>query len=92
MYPKAIGTAIPDDLADDLAAQFPDEIARSLQPPALVAAGATNPLNRREFVHRIAEACHMGDDQAATNRCMQALMKMKKLDIAKLQAAYEGKG
>ena len=62
---EAIGTAIPDDLADELAAQLPDEIARSLQPPALVAAGATNPVNRREFVHRIAEACHIGDDQAA---------------------------
>ena len=32
-----------------------------------------------------------GSDQAATNRAMQALMKMKKLDIAALTAAYEGK-
>src|SRR5256885_16056747 len=62
---EAIGTAIPDDLADELAAQLPEEIARCLQPPALVAAAATNQLNRREFVHRIAEPCHLADDQAA---------------------------
>src|SRR5256885_16967433 len=62
---EAIGTAIPDDIADELAAQLPEEIARCLQPPALVAAGGTNQLNRREFVHRIAEACHLNDDQAA---------------------------
>ena len=62
---EAIGTAIPDDLADELAAQLPEEIARCLQPPALVAAAATNQLNPREFVHRIAEACHLDDDQAA---------------------------
>jgi uncharacterized protein (DUF2267 family) len=62
---EAIGTAIPDDLADELAAQLPDEIARCLQPPALVAAGATTPVNRREFVHRVAQACHLNDDQAA---------------------------
>src|SRR2546423_3273955 len=62
---EAIGTAIPEDLADELAAQLPEEIARCLQPPALVAAGGVNQMNRREFVHRIAEACHMNDDQAA---------------------------
>src|SRR2546429_6952863 len=40
-------------------------MARCLQPPALVAAAGTNQMNRREFVHRIAEACHLNDDQAA---------------------------
>jgi predicted 3-demethylubiquinone-9 3-methyltransferase (glyoxalase superfamily) len=33
----------------------------------------------------------VGKDQAAANRALQALMKMKKLDIAALEAAYEGK-
>jgi len=62
---EAIGAGIPEDLADELAAQLPDEIARCPRPPALVAAGATGMINRREFVHRIAEACHLNDDQAA---------------------------
>src|SRR5947209_6653267 len=62
---EAIGGAIPDGLADELAAQFPEEIARCLQPPALVAAAGTSQLSRREFVHRIAQACHLNDDQAA---------------------------
>src|SRR5690242_4976368 len=62
---EAIGTGIPEDLADELAAQLPDEIARCLQPPALVAAGGTGQMNRREFVHRVAEAAHINDDQAA---------------------------
>ncbi|HAJ11410.1 MAG TPA: hypothetical protein DCM06_02415, partial [Comamonadaceae bacterium] len=30
-------------------------------------------------------------DHAASQRAMQALMKMKKLDIAALQAAYDGR-
>jgi uncharacterized protein (DUF2267 family) len=62
---EAIGAGIPEDLADELAAQLPDEIARALQPPAMVAAGATHTINKREFVHRVAEACHLDDDQAA---------------------------
>jgi uncharacterized protein (DUF2267 family) len=62
---EAIGAGIPEDLADELAAQLPDEIARCLRPPALVAAGGAGTMNRREFVHRIAEACHLNDDQAA---------------------------
>ncbi|MDT4987208.1 MAG: hypothetical protein QOI74_1302 [Micromonosporaceae bacterium] len=62
---EALGTGIPEDLADELAAQLPDEIARYLQPPAMVAAGGSAMINRREFVHRIAEACHVNDDQAA---------------------------
>jgi uncharacterized protein (DUF2267 family) len=62
---EAIGAGIPEDLADELAAQLPDEIARCLRPPALVAAGGGDRMNRREFVHRIAEACHLDDEQAA---------------------------
>jgi len=62
---EGIAAGIPEDLADELAAQLPDEIARCLQPPALVAAGTTGQMNRRDFVHRIAEACHLNDDQAA---------------------------
>ena len=30
-------------------------------------------------------------DQAAAQRAMQAMMKMKKLDIAALQAAFDGR-
>lgn len=33
----------------------------------------------------------MGGDPQKSGRAMQALMQMKKLDIAKLQAAYDGK-
>ena len=62
---EGIGAGIPGDLADELAAQLPDEIARCLQPPALVAASGSRQMNRGEFVHRIAEACHINDDQAA---------------------------
>src|SRR3954466_13668691 len=61
---EAIGAGIPTDLADELAAQLPDEIARCLQPPALVAAGTSSRLNKREFVHNIAERCHINDEQA----------------------------
>jgi uncharacterized protein (DUF2267 family) len=62
---EAIGAGIPTDLADELAAQLPDEIARCLQPPALVAAGATNRMDKREFIHNVAERCHLDDAQAA---------------------------
>ena len=62
---EAIGAGIPTDLADELAAQLPDEIARCLQPPALVAAGTAGRFNKREFVHNVAERCHVNDDQAA---------------------------
>ena len=33
----------------------------------------------------------MGGDPLKSGRAMQALMQMKKLDIARLQAAYDGK-
>jgi uncharacterized protein (DUF2267 family) len=62
---EALGAGIPEELADEMAAQLPDEIARCMQPPALVAAGASSMMNRHEFVHRIAEACHLNDEQAA---------------------------
>jgi uncharacterized protein (DUF2267 family) len=62
---EAIGAGIPTDLADELAAQLPDEIARCLKPPALVAAGGADRLSKRDFVHRVAERCHTNDDQAA---------------------------
>jgi len=62
---EAIGAGIPTDLADEFAAQLPDEIARCLQPPALVAAGATSRLSKSEFVHDVAERCHLNDTQAA---------------------------
>src|SRR3954466_7543138 len=62
---EAIGAGIPTDLADEFAAQLPDEIARCLQPPALVAAGAPSRLNKRELIHNVAERCHVNDDQAA---------------------------
>jgi|tagenome__1003787_1003787.scaffolds.fasta_scaffold18538189_1 uncharacterized protein (DUF2267 family) len=62
---EAVGAGIPTDLADELAAQLPDEIARCLQPPALVSAGAAGRMNKREFVHNIAERCHVNDDTAA---------------------------
>lgn len=61
---EAIAAGVPEDLADELAAQLPDEIARALRPTALVAAGTAG-LSRREFVHQIAERCHLDDDTAA---------------------------
>ncbi|MEU4351962.1 VOC family protein [Streptomyces sp. NPDC023838] len=39
----------------------------------------------------LSERLSAGDDPAAVDRMVAAMMKMKKLDVAELRAAYEGK-